>query len=74
MRIIYLIVAVIGVFLVLGGIGHVLYILDNDMRPESIPVIIIGIIGLIVSKISLNKFSTKSKPKNNSEKEPNKDQ
>lgn len=74
MRIVYLVVAIIGIFLFLGGVGQLLNILDNKMTPESIPVIIIGIIGLIVGKISLDKFNNKSKTKNKTEKELNKDQ
>lgn len=57
MRIVYLILAIIGIFLFLGGVGQALNIMDNKMTPETIPVIIIGIIGLFVGKISLNKFN-----------------
>lgn len=60
MRFIYLIVAAIGVVFAFGAIGHILQVSEDGIRDmtETVGVVLLGIVGAFVAKVSLKKFNT----------------
>lgn len=63
MKIIYLIGAILGVILFIGGVGNVITALEDGLRLEAVPAILIfgvpAILGFLMAKVLLKKYNAK---------------
>lgn len=65
MRIVYMLFAIIGVFLFLGALGYLLDVQENGMKKETIALVVLGLIGFFGAQVSLKKFNKKPKANDN---------